>query len=93
MAQCCLALLGSCSFMWSTEVEALTLLCLRAFEGATYETRLELANLLGTLLARTQLMAGASAGSAGAQGAGTAAGASDKGKSKCVATVLRASLY
>ena len=38
-------------FLWSSELHNIATLCCRAFEGSTYQVRVGVARLLGTLLA------------------------------------------
>lgn len=38
-------------FLWSSELESMATLCFRAFEGSSYDVRVAVSKLLGTLLA------------------------------------------
>uniref|UniRef100_A0A1A9X2M8 HEAT repeat-containing protein 5A n=1 Tax=Glossina brevipalpis TaxID=37001 RepID=A0A1A9X2M8_9MUSC len=53
-ARCLLEMLQHASFLYQTELESLSALCFRAFDGSNYEVRCSVAKLLGTLLAHTQ---------------------------------------
>ncbi|KAM4662617.1 HEAT repeat-containing protein 5A [Discoglossus pictus] len=54
-AQCLLALQNEASFMWGSDLDSLTSLCFKAFEGGSYDVHLAVSRLLGTLLARAVL--------------------------------------
>lgn len=53
-ANCILEIINHAQFIYTTELESLTTLCFRAFDGGSYEVRCAVAKLLGTLLALTQ---------------------------------------
>ncbi|KAG7259337.1 hypothetical protein CRUP_000675 [Coryphaenoides rupestris] len=48
---CLLELQREAVFLWSTELQNMATLCFRPFEGSTYQVRVGVARLLGTLLA------------------------------------------
>ncbi|KAJ3613171.1 hypothetical protein NHX12_019423 [Muraenolepis orangiensis] len=48
---CLLELQREAVFLWSSELQNIATLCFRAFEGSTYQVRVGVARLLGTLLA------------------------------------------
>ncbi|KAL2098993.1 hypothetical protein ACEWY4_005473 [Coilia grayii] len=50
-AKCLLELQREAVFLWSSELESTATLCFRAFEGSSYDVRVAVAKLLGTLLA------------------------------------------
>ncbi|XP_041927422.1 HEAT repeat-containing protein 5A isoform X1 [Alosa sapidissima] len=50
-AKCLLELQREAVFLWSSELEGVTTLCFRAFEGSCYDVRVAVSKLLGTLLA------------------------------------------
>ncbi|XP_063039810.1 HEAT repeat-containing protein 5A isoform X2 [Engraulis encrasicolus] len=50
-AKCLLELQREAVFLWSSELESTATLCFRALEGSSYEVRVAVAKLLGTLLA------------------------------------------
>lgn len=50
-AQCLLELQREAAFLWSSELENISTLCFRAFEGSNSNVRVAVAKLLGTLLA------------------------------------------
>ncbi|CAL8283222.1 unnamed protein product [Lota lota] len=50
-AMCLLELQREAVFLWSSELQNVATLCCRAFEGSTYQVRVGVARLLGTLLA------------------------------------------
>ncbi|CAH0385852.1 unnamed protein product [Bemisia tabaci] len=54
-SKCLLEMLKHAPFMYTVELENLTSLCFRAFDGSSYEVRCNVAKLLGTLIATTQL--------------------------------------
>lgn len=54
-AKCLTEMLNHASFLYTTELESLSTLCYRAFEGSSYEVRCAVAKLLGNLIAATQL--------------------------------------
>lgn len=54
-SNCLLEMLKHAPFLYTTELESMASLCFRAFEGSTYEVRCAVANLLGNLIAQTQL--------------------------------------
>lgn len=49
--QCLLELQREAVFLWTSELENVSTLCFRAFEGSNYNVRVSVAKLLGTLLA------------------------------------------
>lgn len=49
--QCLLELQREAVFLWTTELENVSTLCFRAFEGSDCNVRVSVATLLGTLLA------------------------------------------
>lgn len=51
LAQCLLELQREAVFLWTSELENISTLCFRAFEGSNYNVRVAVAKLLGTLLA------------------------------------------
>lgn len=51
MPQCLLELQREALFLWTSELENISTLCFRAFEGSNYNVRASVAKLLGTLLA------------------------------------------
>ncbi|KAM4691047.1 HEAT repeat-containing protein 5A [Rhinophrynus dorsalis] len=51
-AQCLLALQNEATFMWGSDLESLTSLCFKAFEGSSYDVRLVVSKLLGKVLAK-----------------------------------------
>ncbi|XP_044127665.1 HEAT repeat-containing protein 5A [Bufo gargarizans] len=51
-AQCLLAIQNEASFMSGSDLESLVSLCFKAFEGSSYDVRLEVSRLLGKVLAR-----------------------------------------
>lgn len=53
-AKCLLELLNHAPFLHTTELESLSALCFRAFDGSNYECRLAVAKFLGALVAATQ---------------------------------------
>ncbi|XP_030212239.1 HEAT repeat-containing protein 5A [Gadus morhua] len=50
-AMCLLELQREAVFLWSSELHNMATLCCRAFQGSTYQVRVGVARLLGTLLA------------------------------------------
>ncbi|XP_031435784.1 HEAT repeat-containing protein 5A isoform X2 [Clupea harengus] len=50
-AKCLLELQREAVFLWSSELESMATLCFRAFEGSSYDVRVAVSKLLGTLLA------------------------------------------
>nr|XP_046269809.1 HEAT repeat-containing protein 5A isoform X2 [Scatophagus argus] len=50
-ATCLLELQREAAFLWTSELENVSTLCFRAFEGSNYNVRVSVAKLLGTLLA------------------------------------------
>nr|XP_057946007.1 HEAT repeat-containing protein 5A-like isoform X1 [Doryrhamphus excisus] len=50
-AKCLLELQREATFLWTSEMENVTTLCFRAFEGSDHDVRVSVAKLLGTLLA------------------------------------------
>ncbi|KAI3367144.1 hypothetical protein L3Q82_008134 [Scortum barcoo] len=50
-AKCLLELQREAVFLWTSELENVATLCFRAFEGSSYNVRVSVAKLLGTLLA------------------------------------------
>lgn len=65
-ARCLRELLNHAPFLYTIELESLAALCFRAFDGSNYEVRCAVADLLGNVIAFTQLPPG---------GAGRAPGA------------------
>ncbi|XP_034040274.1 HEAT repeat-containing protein 5B [Thalassophryne amazonica] len=55
VAKCLLELQNEAVFMWTTELENVATLCFKALEGSNYGVRVEVAKLLGTVMA-TALM-------------------------------------
>jgi HEAT repeat-containing protein 5 len=53
-SNCLLEMLKHAPFMYTTELESVSSLCFRAFEGSNYEVRCAVAKLLGSLIAATQ---------------------------------------
>lgn len=53
-AKCILELIQNAPFIYQSELESLSSLCFRAFDGSNYEVRCAVARLIGTLLAYTQ---------------------------------------
>lgn len=53
-ADCILEIINYNQFMYTTDIENISSLCFRAFEGSNYEVRCAVSELLGTLLALTQ---------------------------------------
>ncbi|KAJ1103115.1 hypothetical protein NDU88_000543 [Pleurodeles waltl] len=51
-AKCLMVLQAEASFMWTSELENVTTLCFKAFEGSNYDVRIAVSRLLGSLLAR-----------------------------------------
>lgn len=54
-SNCLLEMLKHAPFLYTTELESMASLCFKAFEGSTYEVRCAVAQLLGNLIAQTQL--------------------------------------
>lgn len=54
-ARCLRELLNHAPFLWTIELESLASLCFRAFDGSNYEVRCAVADLLGNVIAFTQL--------------------------------------
>ncbi|XP_041070429.1 HEAT repeat-containing protein 5A isoform X2 [Carcharodon carcharias] len=50
-AKCLLELQNEAVFMWTTELENVTTLCFKAFEGSNYDVRVSVSKLLGAILA------------------------------------------
>ncbi|XP_043929761.1 HEAT repeat-containing protein 5A isoform X2 [Protopterus annectens] len=50
-AKCLLELQNEAVFMWTTELENVATVCFKAFEGSTYDVRVAVSRLLGTVLA------------------------------------------
>ncbi|XP_054653379.1 HEAT repeat-containing protein 5A isoform X2 [Dunckerocampus dactyliophorus] len=50
-AKCLLELQREAAFLWTSEMENVTTVCFRAFEGSDHDVRVSVAKLLGTLLA------------------------------------------
>jgi HEAT repeat-containing protein 5 len=53
-SNCLLEMLKHAPFLCTTELESVSSLCFRAFEGSNYEVRCAVAKLLGSLIAATQ---------------------------------------
>lgn len=53
--QCLLELQNEAVFMWTTELENVATLCYKALEGSNYGVRVEVAKLLGTVMATALL--------------------------------------
>ncbi|NXU59521.1 HTR5A protein, partial [Turnix velox] len=51
-AKCLLELQNEAVFMWSTDLDSVVTLCFKSFEGSSYDVRLAVSKLLGTVLAR-----------------------------------------
>ncbi|KAL7035637.1 hypothetical protein ACKWTF_008482 [Chironomus riparius] len=54
-SNCLLEMLKHAPFLFTVELESMASLCFRGFEGSTYEVRCAIAQLLGNLIAQTQL--------------------------------------
>jgi hypothetical protein len=54
-SNCLLEMLKHAPFLYTTELESMSSLCFRGFEGSNYEVRCAIAQLLGNLIAQTQL--------------------------------------
>lgn len=54
-ANCLMEMLQHAPFLYTSELESLSSLCFRAFDGSNYEVRCAVAKLLGNLIAMTQL--------------------------------------
>ncbi|KAG9336358.1 hypothetical protein JZ751_002705 [Albula glossodonta] len=54
-AECLLELQREAVFLWTSELENVATLCFRAFEGSSYDVRVAVSKLLGTLLAAAVL--------------------------------------
>lgn len=54
-SNCLLEMLKHAPFLYTVELESMASLCFRGFEGSTYEVRCAIAQLLGNLIAQTQL--------------------------------------
>ncbi|XP_053450878.1 HEAT repeat-containing protein 5A isoform X3 [Nycticebus coucang] len=52
-AKCLLELQNEAIFMWSTDLDSVATLCFKAFEGSSYDVRISVSKLLGTILAKT----------------------------------------
>ncbi|MGH0182895.1 UNVERIFIED_CONTAM: hypothetical protein FKN15_021084 [Acipenser sinensis] len=50
-AKCLFELQNEAVFMWSSELENVSTLCFKAFEGSNYDVRVAVSKLLGTILA------------------------------------------
>ncbi|KAF3842288.1 hypothetical protein F7725_024239 [Dissostichus mawsoni] len=55
VAKCLLELQNEAVFMWTTELENVATLCYKALEGSNYGVRVEVAKLLGTVMATALL--------------------------------------
>ncbi|XP_038612606.1 HEAT repeat-containing protein 5A isoform X2 [Tachyglossus aculeatus] len=51
-AKCLLELQNEAAFMWSTDLDSVATLCFKSFEGSSYDVRISVSKLLGTILAR-----------------------------------------
>ncbi|TRY91613.1 hypothetical protein DNTS_021767 [Danionella cerebrum] len=51
VAKCLLELQKEAVFIWTTELESLATLCFKALEGSTYDVRVAVSTLLGTVMA------------------------------------------
>ncbi|XP_069882496.1 HEAT repeat-containing protein 5A isoform X3 [Dipodomys merriami] len=51
-AKCLLELQNEAIFMWSTDLDSVTTLCFKSFEGSNYDVRIAVSKLLGTILAK-----------------------------------------
>ena len=49
--QCLLELQKEAVFLWTTELENVATVCFKALEGSTYDVRVAVSQLLGTVLA------------------------------------------
>ena len=56
--QCMCELVKEAPFMHTTELDNVSSLCFRAMDGSSYDVRCDVAKLLGSLLAATQLSKG-----------------------------------
>jgi len=54
-SKCLIKMSASASFLHKTELESLTSTCLRALDGADYDARVAVSDLLGCIIAATQL--------------------------------------
>ncbi|GAB6024418.1 hypothetical protein CHUAL_009582 [Chamberlinius hualienensis] len=61
-AKCLLEMLKHTTFLYTSELESLTSLCFRAFEGSNYDVRCTVGKLLGVLMATTQDLPKSAAG-------------------------------
>ena len=53
-AKCIEEMMKSAPFLYTTELESFTSLCLRALDGADYDARIAIAGLLGSVISYTQ---------------------------------------
>ncbi|XP_006835427.1 PREDICTED: HEAT repeat-containing protein 5A [Chrysochloris asiatica] len=51
-AKCLLELQDEAVFMWSTDLDSVATLCFKSFEGSSYDVRISVSKLLGTVLAK-----------------------------------------
>ncbi|XP_045425121.1 HEAT repeat-containing protein 5A isoform X6 [Lemur catta] len=51
-AKCLLELQNEAIFMWSTDLDSVATLCFKSFEGSSYDVRISVSKLLGTILAK-----------------------------------------
>ncbi|XP_049753405.1 HEAT repeat-containing protein 5A isoform X3 [Elephas maximus indicus] len=51
-AKCLLELQNEAVFMWSTDLDSVATLCFKSFEGSSYDVRISVSKLLGTVLAK-----------------------------------------
>ncbi|XP_048217876.1 HEAT repeat-containing protein 5A isoform X3 [Perognathus longimembris pacificus] len=51
-AKCLLELQNEAIFMWNTDLDSVTTLCFKSFEGSNYDVRIAVSKLLGTVLAK-----------------------------------------
>lgn len=64
-SNCLLEMLKHAPFLFTVELESMASLCFKAFEGSTYEVRCAVAQLLGNLIAQTQLQQQTTGGKGG----------------------------
>lgn len=53
-AKCILQMVNCASFLYTTELDGLTTFCFRGFDGADYDSRIGIADLLGYTISCTQ---------------------------------------
>ncbi|ELW63200.1 HEAT repeat-containing protein 5A [Tupaia chinensis] len=62
-AKCLLELQNEAVFMWSTDLDSVATLCFKSFEGSSYDVRISVSKLLGTVLAKAVVSKRPAAGS------------------------------